>query len=53
MRHTPTYSGMRGGSDMNGAEQLLAFEVPHQGGHNYKIDLDLQEVYHPTCPLHQ
>jgi len=48
------YSGMRGGSDTNedGTEQLLAFEVPHHDGHNYKIDFDLHEVYRPTCSLH-
>lgn len=42
------YSGMRGGE--NG--DLLAFEVPHSEGHNYKIDFDLHAVYRPTCPLH-
>merc|ERR1712161_49896 len=45
------YSGMRGGG-ADGEEQLLAFEVPHHEGHNYKIDFDLHEVYRPTCGLH-
>jgi len=41
------HSGMRG---TDGA--LVAFEVPHHDGHNYKIDFDLHEVYRPTCGLH-
>merc|ERR1711957_411934 len=42
------YTGMRGPKG-----QLIAFEVPHHDGHNYKIDFDLHEVYRPTCPLHK